>query len=111
MLDIKAVLSELSTMAGPSGFEHEVARRVSDLMRPYVDEVNTDALSNVFGIKRSKKDGAKKLLMSAHIDEIGLMVTKIEDGFCASEPLVGSIREFFLQGRSRCLPSHLCTEW
>ncbi|MGI6577786.1 MAG: M42 family metallopeptidase [Eubacteriales bacterium] len=81
MLDIHAVLCELSTMAGPSGFEHSVADRAAQLMSPYVDEVSTDALCNVFGIKRSKKEGAKKLLLSAHLDEIGLMVTKIEDGF------------------------------
>jgi putative aminopeptidase FrvX len=121
MLDIKAVLSELSTMAGPSGFEHEVARRVSDLMRPYVDEVNTDALSNVFGIKRSKKDGAKKLLMSAHIDEIGLMVTKIEDGFLRFRTIGGIdprvlpareikvLAELPMYGVVGALPPHLQT--
>jgi len=81
MLDIHEVLRELSMTAGPSGFEQTVAQRAARLMMPYVDEVGTDALFNVFGIKRSKKEGARKLLFSAHLDEIGLMVTKIEDGF------------------------------
>lgn len=80
-MDIHAVLGDLSTMAGPSGFEHNVAERAAQLMSPYVDEVGIDALCNVYGIKRSKKEGAKKLLFSAHLDEIGLIVRKIEDGF------------------------------
>lgn len=85
-------------MAGPSGFEGRVAEKAAELMRPYVDEVETDRLNNVIGIRHSKKEGVKKLLLSAHLDEVGLMVTKIEEGFLRFRA-VGGIDERILPAR------------
>ena len=80
-MDVVKTLEELTGMHGPSGFEHKVAARVAELMKPLCDEVETDSLLNVRGIKHSANPNAPKLLVSAHMDEIGFMVTKIEDGF------------------------------
>ncbi len=80
-MDVVKTLEELTTMYGPSGFEEKVAARVAELMEPLCDEVRTDSLLNVRGVKHSKSPDAPKLLVSAHTDEIGLMVTRIEDGF------------------------------
>lgn len=88
-MDIKKILAELSEMAGPSGFERPVSERAAELMRPYVDEVSSDPMCNTFGIKRSKREGARKLLLSAHLDEIGFMVTKVEEGFLRFRTLGG----------------------
>lgn len=97
-LDIVKTLSELSGMSGPSGFEHNVAEHAAELMRPFADEVRIDRLNNVIGIRRSKRQDAKKLLLSAHLDEIGFMVTKIEDGFLRFRT-VGGIDERVLPAR------------
>ena len=80
-MDVVKTLEELTGMYGPSGFEHNVSKRVAELMKPLVDEVTTDPLLNVRGVKHSSDPNAPKLLISAHMDEIGFMVTKIEDGF------------------------------
>lgn len=97
-MDIIKTLSELSTMSGPSGFEHNAANRAAELMRPYVDEVRIDKLNNVTGIRHSKRKNAKKLLFSAHLDEIGFMVTKIEEGFLRFRT-IGGIDERVLPAR------------
>ena len=46
-----------------------------------MDEVWTDRLGNLVGVRRCGKPGAKKLLLDAHLDEVGLTVTGIKDGF------------------------------
>lgn len=68
-------------MAGPSGFERAVAEQAVELMRPYVDEAAVDRFGNAIGVRLCGRPGAKKLLLDAHLDEIGLMVTGIEEGF------------------------------
>ncbi|MCC6446350.1 MAG: M20/M25/M40 family metallo-hydrolase [Armatimonadetes bacterium] len=57
-------------------------------MEPLVDEVRTDAMGNLIGFKRGK--GEKKLMLDAHIDQIGFLVSFIEDkGFVRFVPLGG----------------------
>ena len=68
-------------MAGPSGFEHPVAEQAAELMRPFLDEANVDRFGNAVGVRLCGKPGAPRLLLDAHLDEIGLMVTGVEDGF------------------------------
>ncbi len=50
-----------------------------ELFAPYVDEVSLDALGSVIAVKKSKKENAKRVMLDAHIDEIGLMVTSIDE--------------------------------
>ena len=80
-IDIAEVLIELCSLPGPSGFEEPVAARVKELLKPHMDEVWTDVLGNVIGVRRCGKKDARKLLFDAHIDEIGLIVTGVEEGF------------------------------
>ena len=88
-LDIKSTLTQLCGQCGPSGFEQPAARAAAQLLAPLVDEVNIDTLGNVIGLRRCGKPGAKKLLLDAHLDEVGLIVTGIEDGFLHFRSLGG----------------------
>ncbi len=81
MLEIRTALEELCAQPGPSGFESPAAQVAARLLDPLVDEVSTDKLGNVVGVRRCGKPGAKRLLLDAHLDEIGLIVIGIEDGF------------------------------
>ena len=81
MVSIKDVLAELCALSGPSGFEEPVTERVKDLLAPFVDDTWIDVLGNVVGVVRSGKESAKKLLFDAHIDEIGMIITGVEEGF------------------------------
>ncbi|HIY15934.1 MAG TPA: M42 family peptidase, partial [Candidatus Intestinimonas stercorigallinarum] len=68
-------------MAGPSGFEGPVAMQAAELMRPFMDEAHVDRFGNAVGVRLCGRLGAPRLLLDAHLDEIGLIVTGIEEGF------------------------------
>ncbi len=80
-MELKEIISELSSIPGPSGSELAVSKRVAELIGPYMDEIRTDTMGNLIGYKSCGKPGAKKLLLDAHIDEVGFIVTGIEEGF------------------------------
>lgn len=69
-------LETLSNACGITGREEEIADLMKRFMKPYVDEIQEDKLGNVIGIKRGKKD-APKVMLAAHMDEIGLLVKAI----------------------------------
>jgi endoglucanase len=74
-------LEKLSNACGVAGREEEVRALVKDMLKPYVDEVKEDKLGNVIGIKKGKKNAAK-VMLAAHMDEIGLFVKTIsKEGF------------------------------
>lgn len=88
-MNIAETIIELCSMAGPSGFETAVGKRLGELMAPYVDEIKTDVMGNVIGVKKCGKENAKKLLFDAHMDEIGFIVTGVEEGFLRFATLGG----------------------
>ena len=84
-METAKIITELCSMAGPSGFEDSVALRAKEMLEEYMDEVNIDVMGNVIGVKKCGKENAPKLMFDAHIDEIGFIVTGIEEGFeCCS---------------------------
>ena len=75
MIDILKTFTHLQSMARPSGFESPCAQAIAELAGPYCDEVKIDTLGNV--ICRKKGPG-KRLMMAAHMDVIGLIITHID---------------------------------
>jgi endoglucanase len=66
-------LEKLSNACGVAGREEEVRSLMKNFLKPYVDEVKEDKLGNIIGIKKGKKN-APKVMLAAHMDEIGLLV-------------------------------------
>ena len=95
---MRQALERLCTCTAPSGFEAPAAAVAAELLRPLVDEVSIDRLGNVLGLRRSKTPGAPKLLLDAHLDEIGLIVTGVEDGFLRFRS-IGGVDPRMLPGR------------
>lgn len=88
------LLRKLVEMSGVPGREDRVRRLIIDELTPLVDEIRGDQMGNVIGIKkgtgRSPKGGRKKLMLAGHMDEIGFVVSHIEDkGFLRLQPLGG----------------------
>lgn len=78
---MKDLIKKLVEAYGPSGFEDQMR----DLIRPevadFADEISVDALGNLIALKKGDGTGLK-IMIAAHMDEIGVMVTHItEDGF------------------------------
>ena len=75
------MLEKLCNAAGAGGME-EAARAAASLLAEYTQDISMDAMGNVVGIRRCGKAGAPLLLLEAHQDEIGFLVTRVdEDGF------------------------------
>ncbi|HAZ37148.1 MAG TPA: aminopeptidase, partial [Clostridiaceae bacterium] len=70
------LLNKLTAAFGPSGYEDEVADIIIDEIKPYVDEIKRDRLGNIIALKKGKT--SKKIMTSAHMDQIGVMVSYIE---------------------------------
>lgn len=87
--ELKQLVRELCALAGPSGSETAVFDYVADYVGPFADEVRSDAMGNVLAVKRCGKPGAKTILLDAHMDEIGFVVTAAEDGFLKFAALGG----------------------
>ena len=95
---MRQALERLCTCTAPSGFEAPAAAVAAELLRPLVDEVSIDRMGNVLGVRRSKTPGAPKLLLDAHLDEIGLIATGVEDGFLRFRS-IGGVDPRMLPGR------------
>lgn len=81
---------ELVSLTGPSGHEEDVVRYLATALEGLADEVTIDPLGNVIAKKKGSQAGARSLMLSAHMDEIGFIVRKIEaDGFLRFEKLGG----------------------
>ena len=88
-MDIVKDLEKLASVYGPSGFEDQVVKTALEMMAPYVDETWTDRFGNAVGVRRCGKPDARKVLLVAHLDQIGMMVTGIRDGFLKIAPIGG----------------------
>lgn len=75
-------LKTLCAMNGVSGDEDEVREYLRKQAEPYADAIRIDALGNLIVFKRGQRAAGNKLLLCAHMDEVGLIVTRAtEDGF------------------------------
>lgn len=72
-------MKQASSLPGEPGYEAGVNGFFADCFRPFADEVWTDAMENMIA---RRGDRGPKIMISAHQDEVGLLVTKIEDDGC-----------------------------
>ncbi len=118
-----SILESLTGAAGVSGDEQEPAKIAAGYLEPYVTRLHRDSFGNLIGFKEGAGgQEAPSLLIAAHIDEIGAMVTSIEQGFVrfaavgGLDPRTLPGQAVEIHGRSRCKgvigarPPHLLTK-
>jgi len=82
------LLKEICEVAGTSGFEQRIREVVVREVTPLVDKVSIDNLGNIVAVKNGKGD--KRVMIGAHMDEIGFIVTHVDDkGFVRFHTLGG----------------------
>jgi endoglucanase len=82
------LLNKICQTPGAPGFEKLIRELIIETVKPLVDEVELDNLGNIYAIKRGK--GSKRVMVGAHMDEIGFIVTHIDDhGFIRFHTLGG----------------------
>ncbi len=89
---MKNLIEKLTQTFGPSGYESRIRDLILENIKDYVDDYRIDALGNLITRKGEKKDGGKRIMISAHMDEIGLMVTHIDQNGFAYLAGIGGIR-------------------
>jgi endoglucanase len=83
-------LEQLSNACGVTGREDEVRELLITMLKPFVDDVSVDKMGNVIAVKKGKKKSAPKVMLAAHMDEIGLIVKNItKNGFLQFAKLGG----------------------
>ncbi len=83
------LLKEISNIPGPSGYEKPIRDYLKKLVRKNCKTLETDALGNIICFKPGKKK-TPRIMLSAHMDEVGFIVSEINsDGFLKVQPLGG----------------------
>ncbi|MFC3928326.1 glutamyl aminopeptidase [Streptococcus caprae] len=100
-------IKTLTELDGIAGYEHSVRDHLRQTITPLVDRVETDGLGGIFGIREHQDSQAPRIMVAAHMDEVGFMVTAIKpDGTLRTvsiggwNPLVISSQRFTLYTRT-----------
>lgn len=94
------LIKELSEAFGVSGHEEEVRGIILREIKDRVDECKVDGVGNVIAVKRGTGGSGLRVLCAAHMDEVGLMVSQIEDGGHLRFFKVGGIDDRVLPGKA-----------
>jgi tetrahedral aminopeptidase len=87
---MKPLIKKLVETYGPSGSEDQLRELVRQEIRSLVDSLSVDPLGNLIAMVKPAGKTGKRVLLSAHMDEIGLIVSHVDDnGFARFQPLGG----------------------
>ncbi len=78
-MDLLENIKRITSAYGVSGDEYGVSAIAAEMMAPAVDRVEIDRFGNVYGYRSAAAENAKTVMISTHIDQIGLLVTKVTD--------------------------------
>lgn len=90
------VLKELSEAFGVSGCEDEVREIIIEAIKDHVDEYRVDSIGNLIALKRGTGESELKVMVAAHMDEVGLMITHFEENGSLRFRPVGGIDDRIL---------------
>lgn len=94
---MKELIKKLTEVYGPSGHEEQIREIIRTEVEPLADEVHVDTLGNLIALKRGNGSG-KRVMLAAHMDEIGLIISYVDEkGFLRFQP-IGGIDPMTLSG-------------
>ena len=86
------ILEKLTRTIGVSGEEDDVRSVILSEIEPYADEIHISPLGNILAFKKGEKRPEKKLMLCAHMDEVGFVITNITENGLLKFTTVGNIR-------------------
>ena len=92
-------LKALCALSGVSSFEDEVRDYIHKRVEPHADSVSIDAMGNLIVFKRGAKPTGNKLMLCAHMDEVGLIIKSVTEGGFLRFGCVGGIDRRILLGK------------
>jgi endoglucanase len=96
---IEEYLHKLCSIPSVSGFEDEFASTLLAILEDQADSVHRDILGNVIAFKEGSGENRRRLLFDAHIDQIGLMITAIEENGILRFTGIGGVNQQTLYGK------------
>ncbi len=83
-------LRELTELSGPPSYEQRIRNYMREELTPFVDDIHGDRLGAIFGRRASTESIAPKVMLAAHMDEVGFIVSGVApDGLVTFKPLGG----------------------
>ena len=93
------LLQQLSEAVGVSGAEQDVRLLIRDLITDHVDEIRVDAVGNLLALKKGDGSSDMRVLVDAHMDEVGLMITDVDSAGTAKFEKIGGLDDRVLLGK------------
>jgi len=99
---MKTLIRKLVEAYGPSGREADIRQLIRAEIKGNCDYISEDALGNLIGVLKQKAKNGRRIMLAAHMDEIGLVVSHIDkDGFLRVAPVGGVFPLYEIGGRVR----------
>lgn len=95
---MKPLIQKLVETQGPSGYETQIRSVVREEVEPYADALQVDALGNLIVQKGKGSADGIKIMLAAHIDEIGVMVTQVDENGFIRFTTLGGVRPYTCVG-------------
>jgi endoglucanase len=95
---MKKLVQKLTETFSPSGYEGAICEVIRQEIKPLADDVRIDALGNLVARKKTKSRDGLKIMLAAHMDEIGLMATHVDENGFIRFTGIGGIRPVNLAG-------------
>lgn len=89
---MKSILQTLTQIPAPSGREDKLRAAIQKMIQPHADEIRVDALGNLIARKGKKAKNGKRIMLAAHLDEIGLIVSHVDANGYARFSTLGGFR-------------------
>lgn len=95
---MKALIQKLVETIAPSGYETPIRELILGEIKDAADEVRVDALGNLVVRKGQKSPAGKRIMLAAHMDEIGLIATHVDENGFVRFSTIGGVRPHTLYG-------------
>jgi putative aminopeptidase FrvX len=95
---MKQLIQKLVETPGPSGYETQIRSMVRAEVEPYADDLKVDALGNLIVRKGTVGAEGMKIMLAAHVDEIGIMVTQVDANGFVRFTTLGGVRPYTCVG-------------
>jgi putative aminopeptidase FrvX len=96
-------LKRLSEAVGVSGREDEVRQIIIDAISDQVDEFRVDSIGNIIALKKGDSSSDLKVMVAAHMDEVGFMISQIEENGLLRFFKVGGLDDRILPAKAVCI--------
>ncbi|MBI9049393.1 MAG: hypothetical protein JEZ00_08235 [Anaerolineaceae bacterium] len=93
------LIEKLSNACAIAGQEEEIRKIVLEEINPYADDIRVDAMGNVLAIKKAKTSDAMKIMLAAHMDEVGFLILKESEEGLYHFDIVGGIDPRMIAGK------------